>query len=92
MELQLGADNFAYETSAQLLGINGKYEGIPYNNNIQKPATGTTFVLGGNPLAGAGAETTFKGTIYCVRVYNRALTEEELKENFKVDQQRYGIK
>ena len=39
-----------------------------------------------------GAETTFKGTIYCVRVYNRALTEEELKENFKVDQQRYGIK
>ena len=92
MELQLGADNFVYETSAQLFGINGKYEGIPYDNNMVKPATGTTFVLGGNPLAGAGAETTFKGTIYCVRVYNRALTEEELKENFKVDQQRYGIK
>lgn len=91
MELELGADNFVYETSAQLFGINGKYEGIPYNNNMLPPATGTTFVLGGNPLAGAGAVTTFKGTIYCVRIYNRALTEEELKENFKVDQQRYGI-
>jgi len=91
MDIQLGLDNFAYETSAQLLGINGNGEGIPFNNSFLKPSSGTTFVLGGSPLAGAGAQTQFKGTIYCVRVYNRALTEEEIKENYNVDKARYGI-
>ena len=32
-----------------------------------------------------------KGTIYSVRVYNRALTEEEIIENFEVDKEKYNI-
>lgn len=92
MDIELGPDDFAYETSAQIFGVNGSFDGIPYNDNYLLPASGTSLVLGGNPLAGSDALTNFKGTIYCVRIYNRALTEEELKENYKVDQQRYGIK
>ncbi len=91
MDLTLGGDKFAYETSAQLLGINGNVDGIPFNTEMVNAATGTNLVIGGSPLAGAGANTQFKGTIYCVRIYDRALTEEEIKENFKIDQQRYGI-
>ena len=86
------ANGFGYETSAQLLSINGKVDGIPFEDkNYLSPAAGTTFVIGGVPYAGADALTQFKGTIYCVRIYDRALTEEEIKENFKVDQVRYGI-
>ena len=32
-----------------------------------------------------------KGKIYAVRVYNRALTEEEIQHNYKVDKLRFGI-
>lgn len=91
MDLTLGGDEFAYETSAQLLGINGNVDGIPFNTTYLSPASGSKFIIGGNPYAGAGAETQFKGTIYCIRIYNRALTEEEIKENYKIDQQKYGI-
>ena len=92
MDIQLMANGFGYETSAQLLSVNGKVDGIPFvDNNYLSPAAGTTFVIGGVPYAGADALTQFKGTVYCVRIYDRALTEEEIKENFKVDQVRYGI-
>lgn len=33
-----------------------------------------------------------KGKIYSIRIYNRALTEEEIKHNYIVDKARYGIK
>ena len=32
-----------------------------------------------------------KGKIYAVRVYNKALTEEEIQHNYKVDKFRFGI-
>lgn len=31
------------------------------------------------------------GDIYCVRVYNRALSEEEIKHNYEIDKARFGI-
>lgn len=91
MDLKYDGDMFVSETVAQLLSVNGKVEGIPFNDQYLKPATGSTFIIGGNPFAGAGADTQFKGTIYCIRIYNRALTEEEIQENYKIDKQRYGI-
>ena len=90
LEQQEG-DDFAYETNAQLLSVNGKIDGIPFNDTYKAPASGSTFVIGGNPLAGAGANTQFKGTIYCIRIYNRALTEEEIKQNYEIDKQKYNI-
>lgn len=35
--------------------------------------------------------TTFYGSIQAVRIYNRLLTDEELKENFEVDKKRFNI-
>lgn len=80
-----------FETVVQLLGVNGEVDGIDFNSNYLKPATGTKFVLGGTPLVGAGANTQFKGTIYSVRIYNRALRADEIEENFKIDKDRYDI-
>lgn len=91
MDLEADGSGFAYETSAQLLGVNGEVDGIPFNSSYLNPATGSNFVIGGNPLAGTGANTSFKGTIYCIRIYDRALTEEEIKENYKIDKIKYGI-
>ena len=31
------------------------------------------------------------GYIYCVRIYNRALSEEEIKHNYEIDKERFGI-
>ena len=33
----------------------------------------------------------FKGKIYCVRVYNRQLTQVEIEHNRKIDKERFGI-
>lgn len=33
----------------------------------------------------------FTGYIYCIRVYNRALTEEEILLNYSIDKERFGI-
>lgn len=91
IELDIDGAGIAYETVAQLLGVNGEVDGKDFNSGYVRPATGSNFVLGGTPLVGAGANTQFKGTIYSVRIYNRALTEEEIKENFEVDKIKYGI-
>jgi hypothetical protein len=91
MDLSYAGDRFVYESSAQLLSVNGEVEGLPFNYSFVKPSTGTTFVIGGNPYAGAGADTQLKGTVYCVRIYDRALTEEEIKENYEIDKKKYGI-
>lgn len=34
---------------------------------------------------------TINGIIYAVRVYNRALTDDEIKENYELDKYRFGI-
>ena len=33
----------------------------------------------------------FKGNIYSIRIYNRKLTEKELKHNYEVDKNRFNI-
>ena len=33
----------------------------------------------------------FNGTIYSVRVYNRALTDEEVQRNYELDKILYGV-
>ena len=83
--------NVAY-TTALLVGVNGSVVGEDFRNAYIKPATGTQIVIGGNAIVGASPETSFTGTIYSVRVYSRALTETEIKENFAIDEKKYGIK
>lgn len=34
----------------------------------------------------------FKGTIYNYKIYNKALTDREIEQNYKVNKQRYELK
>ena len=41
-----------------------------------------------------GADFLFgylKGKVYAVRIYNRALSDEEVKQNYTVDKVRFGL-
>ncbi len=91
INLDTDESGMAYETFVQLLGINGEVDGKDFDGTYNKPATGSNFIIGGNPLAGVGANAQLKGTVYSVRIYNRALTEEEIKQNYEIDKQKYGI-
>ena len=85
------ASGMGYEVVAQILGVNGTTKAQVFNSIYQKPALGSKHTLGGTPLAGAGANTQLKGTIYSIRIYNRALTEDEIKENYEIDKKRFNI-
>lgn len=91
MILDTDESGMAYEVNAQLLSINGNIEGKDFTETYLKPATGSSFVIGGNPLVGVGATPKLKGIIYSIRIYNRALTEEEIKENYEVDKAKYNL-
>ena len=43
-------------------------------------------------ISGYSGGWRMKGKIYSIRVYNRALTQEEINHNYMVDKARYGIK
>ena len=34
---------------------------------------------------------TFEGNIYSIRIYNRKLSEEELKNNYEIDKVRFNM-
>lgn len=75
----------------QLYSENGVIKGTTLDGDAIKTSTGTKLTLGASPYAGVSPATEFKGTIYSVRVYNRALTEDEIKENFEIDKAKYNI-
>ena len=63
---------------------------------IMIPKNDTIMILGNNP-DGDGYETQdpycnwLAGNIYSVRVYDRALTDEEVAHNFRIDKARFNI-
>lgn len=58
---------------------------IKYPNNVK-------MVLGANPGINDNVTRGYlKGKIYSVRIYNRALTEDETKHNYNIDKARFGI-
>ena len=86
-------------------GFNGKElyfmeNGIKYKENytgsIGKPDSSTVFAIGVNPRGTsdgtASSEARFNMKVYSVRIYNRCLTEEEIKHNYEIDKARFGIK
>ena len=64
------------------LNIKGRIKLFPY----------MILALGMNPKAdGTASGAFFNGRIYSVRVYNRALTDEEVKHNYNIDKARFGF-
>lgn len=78
----MGSIEIAYYDAVQI----GTYGGsaIVYNNNcgfnIGADSNGTQY----------GIEYPFIGKIYCVRIYSRALSTEEIEHNYKIDKRRFN--
>ncbi len=70
-----------------------------YNSNYKYQTTSTEFtnnyaftnVKIGSDNRDNSNEVSLKGKIYSVRIYDRALSEAELIQNYKVDQIRFGL-
>lgn len=65
------------------------------SGNITKPSSSTIFAIGTNPNGSAdgltSSESRLNGYVYSVRIYNRALTDEEVQQNYNVDKARFNI-
>ena len=68
-----------------------------FENNVIKADNGTNTVgnisMGTDPvyIAKIGDFSYWKGTIYYFRVYNRALTDAELSQNYTLARAKYGL-
>jgi len=58
-----------------------------YSNNLNTPYASNPFYIGNNSLF----NSPYKGDIASVQVYNRALLEEEILQNFNSTKARYGL-
>ena len=95
-------DNTKYSLTLQYDGSNILYRenDIKYNTyaegRIKEPINSTRFALGVNAsgenydnMENSEAFNNFE--VYSVRIYNRALTDEEISQNYNVDKERFGI-
>jgi len=95
-------DNTKYSLTLQYNGSNILYRenDIKYNTyaegRIKEPINSTRFALGVNAsgenydnMESSEAFNNFE--VYSVRIYNRALTDEEISQNYNVDKERFGI-
>ena len=58
---------------------------------IGYPLNNTVVTLGANPKGTSAEAQFFNGTIYSARMYNRVLTEQEIKNNYEIDKSRFGM-
>ena len=70
----------------------GKFvQGVDVGGTMTAPSNSTIVAIGANPNGSNATEEFFKGNIYLVRIYNRALTDDEVYHNYLIDKERYGI-
>jgi hypothetical protein len=67
-----------------LAATSSKASGIDYNANH-------TFKLGRAVATGVSWDAAFNGTIYSLKIYNRALSAAEVRQNFNALRGRFGI-
>ncbi len=84
-----------YGQSSLKLYINGQLIGT-YNDTSKKgityPLSNTYMMLGTNPSGNKSSDIEmYNGNIYSARIYNRALTDEEIKNNYNVDKYRFDV-
>ena len=69
-----------------------------YSTDFNNPEYDTIVILGADPIDGGmdtsefTKDTRFDGEIMSIRIYNRALSEEEVRQNYRVDKIRFKIK
>lgn len=81
----------SYVVTALYDGVNRKI----YLNGVQKAIdTATPNVILGNVTIGdeiPNQDGFFNGKVYSVRIYNKALTDEEIKNNYNIDKYRFDV-
>lgn len=80
------------ENNILSLYINGDlYATINNVLSYKYPENSTHWVIGANPYKDYGVEDFFIGNVYNARIYNKALTETEVHNNYMVDKYRFDI-
>ena len=68
------------------------YEEQKIEGTIGKTTNNTYMVIGANPNGNKITQGGyFNGLISCIRIYDRALTDEENAVNYLNDRDRYGV-
>ena len=70
---------------------NGQKTETQGNGVIKEPRNNTVIALGTDALGSTSGLTFLNGKIYSVRIYNRALTEEEVQQNYQIDKMRFNV-
>lgn len=88
-------DNYLYATNAHSISMN-KTRAFDNANSISSLGvthwstnTGGRFI--GTTMPSDGPKFFFGGTIYAIRIYNRILTEAEMRQNQRVDNARFEL-
>ena len=61
------------------------------NDGIVFPLNNTILVISGNPGGETVSQQFFSGTVYSFRAYDRALNDDEINNNYKIDKYRFGV-
>ncbi len=62
------------------------------NRKINQNYGGISDINGRYQLFNRQGRETFKGEVYCLRIYNKVLTNEEIKNSYQIDKYRFNIK
>ena len=80
-----------YDKKEISLFENGNKTSENIQGTIKKTSGNTIMALATSPSENIAYSEFFNGTIYSVRIYNRALTDEEVMQNYKIDKMLYGV-
>ncbi len=82
------------ENELQLYTLGNLKSYLPLNDSIKEPTNNTNLIIGADPLGNFPQTINphyFKGKVYSVRIYNSALTEDEIYHNYLVDKRSFGL-
>lgn len=81
-----------YDGTTMKLYVDGELQGtLALSGVISPPKSNTELMIATNPV-GSSAGTKYKFSLRSVNLYNRALTETEVKQNYNVEKQRYDYR
>lgn len=69
-----------YDGSSLKLYVNGVVKSVSASGKIGVPANNTVMAIGTNPTGSSPDKLFFKGEVYKVRIFNKALTESQILE------------
>jgi hypothetical protein len=90
---QIRANTVTYDGSVVNFWDKGQIAAnVATTTGVLTSANNTVFSLGTNPGPnGSAGVPYFNGKIYTVRIYDRALSNAEIEQNYKIDQSRFGV-